>query len=169
LDAIFGLRTPVTGNIQVDGLDLRSWSLEALRSHVKLLRVDEIINGTILENLRLGRTDIGIDEAFNALKQVGLLDDLLALPEGLNTELKIGGTPLSSSQRVRLMVARGLAQRPRLLLIDGLLDAVSERDADELIACLLSEANQATTVLATRHEAVAGRMGQILHLSAPAK
>ena len=168
LDAIFGLRTPVSGNIRVDGLDLRSWSLEALRSHVKLLRVDEIVNGTIIENLRLGRTDIGVDEVFDALKQVGLLDDLLALPGGLDTELKIGGTPLSSSQRVRLMVARGLAQRPRLLLIDGLLDAVSDRDADELIACLLSEANRATTILVTRHETVAAKMGQTLRLSTPA-
>lgn len=168
LDAVFGLRTPVSGNIRVDGLDLRSWSLEALRSHVKLLRVDEIVNGTIIENLRLGRTDIGVDEVFDALKQVGLLDDILAFPGGLETELKIGGTPLSSSQRVRLMVARGLAQRPRLLLIDGLLDAVSDRDADELTACLLSDANKATTVLVTRHETVAAKMRQTLRLSSPA-
>jgi ABC-type Mn2+/Zn2+ transport system ATPase subunit len=66
------------------------------------------------------------------------------------------------------MVARGLAQRPRLLLIDGLLDAVSDRDADELIACLLSEANRATTILVTRHETVAAKMWQTLRLSTPA-
>jgi hypothetical protein len=55
-----------------------------------------------------------------------------------------------------------------LLLIDGLLDAVSDRDADELIACLLSEANRATTILVTRHETVAAKMGQTLRLSTPA-
>jgi ABC-type bacteriocin/lantibiotic exporter with double-glycine peptidase domain len=164
LDAIFGLRSPAFGNIQVDGLDLRSWNLEALRSHVKLVRVDEIINGTIIENLRLGRSDIGIDEVIDSLKQVGLLDDVLALPAGLDTELKIGGGPLSSAQRIRLMLARGLAQRPRLLLIDGLLDAVGDRDLDELTGCLMSDSNRATTILVTRHEAVAQKMQQTVRV-----
>ena len=167
LDALFGLRSPASGNIRVDGLDLRSWNLEALRSHVKLVRVDEIINGTITENLRLGRSDIGIDEVIDSLRQVGLLDDVLALPAGLDTELKIGGGPLSSSQRIRLMLARGLAQRPRLLLIDGLLDAVGDRELEELTGCLMSDANRATTILVTRHEAVAQKMQQTVRVSAP--
>jgi ABC-type bacteriocin/lantibiotic exporter with double-glycine peptidase domain len=141
--------------------------LEALRSHVKLVRVDEIINGTITENLRLGRSDIGIDEVIDSLRQVGLLDDVLALPAGLDTELKIGGGPLSSSQRTRLMLARGLAQRPRLLLIDGLLDAVGDRELEELTGCLMSDANRATTILVTRHEAVAQKMQQTVRVSAP--
>jgi ABC-type Mn2+/Zn2+ transport system ATPase subunit len=64
------------------------------------------------------------------------------------------------------MLARGLAQRPRLLLIDGLLDAVGDRDLDELTGCLMSDSNRATTILVTRHEAVAQKMQQTVRVGA---
>jgi ABC-type phosphate transport system ATPase subunit len=52
-------------------------------------------------------------------------------------------------------------------LIDGLLDAVSDRELEELTGCLMSDANRATTILVTRHEAVAQKMQQTVRVSAP--
>ena len=82
LDILFGLRQPTGGFVSIDGLDLSSWYLESLRETVMLLRRDEIVDATIVENLRLGRIDIGMDEIRAALTRVGLLDELLHLPDG---------------------------------------------------------------------------------------
>jgi len=165
LDILFGLRTPTSGHICIDGLDLRNWYLEALRDHVQLLRRDEIVDATVVENLRLGRSDIGMDEVREALERVGLLDVLLARPEGLNQRLKIGGAPLSGNQRTRLLLARSLVQRPRLLLIDELFDSLDPDSFATLSAAILDKSLPWTVVLTTRDHDVTRLCDQVIELS----
>ena len=165
LDILFGLRQPTGGFVAIDGLDLRSWYLEALRESVMLLRRDEIVDATIVENLRLGRNDIGMDEIRVALASVGLLDDLLHRPEGLNLRLKIGGAPLSGNQRTRLLLARALVQRPRLLLIDELLDGLDAESFSKLSAAILDKSLPWTVVLTTRDHDVTKKCDQLIELA----
>ncbi len=165
LDIMFGLRQPTGGFMSVDGLDLRSWYLEALRESVMLLRRDEIVDATIVENLRLGRNDIGMDEIRTALSSVGLLDDLLHRPEGLNLRLKIGGAPLSGNQRTRFILARALVQRPRLLLIDELLDGLDTDSFATLSAAILDKSQSWTVVLTTRDHDVTKKCDQLIELA----
>ncbi len=165
LDILFGLRQPTSGFITVDGLDLRSWDLEALRESTQFLRRDEIMDATVVENLRLGRSDIGMDEIRLALKQVGLLDEVLARPEGLNLRLKIGGAPLSGNQRMRLLFARALVQRPRLLLIDELLDNMDDASFAQLSDAILDKSQPWTVVVTTRDSQVIARCDQIIELA----
>ncbi len=165
LDIMFGLRQPTGGFMSIDGLDLRSWYLEALRESVMLLRRDEIVDATIVENLRLGRNDIGMDEIRTALSSVGLLDDLLHRPEGLNLRLKIGGAPLSGNQRTRLILARALVQRPRLLLIDELLDGLDTDSFATLSAAILDKSQSWTVVLTTRDHDVTKKCDQLIELA----
>jgi ABC-type bacteriocin/lantibiotic exporter with double-glycine peptidase domain len=98
LDLLFGLRSATSGHLSVDQLDLRNWYLEGLRETVQLLRRGEIVEGSVLENLKLGRETLGTDECYAALARVGLLDHLLHRPEGLNLQLRSGGAPLSTTQ-----------------------------------------------------------------------
>ncbi|MCB1279327.1 ATP-binding cassette domain-containing protein [Prosthecobacter sp.] len=165
LDILFGLRQPTGGFVSIDGLDLRSWYLEALREQVQLLRRDEIVDATVIENLRLGRPDIGMDEIRQALTRVGLLDDLLHRPDGLNLRLKIGGAPLSGNQRTRLLLARALVQRPRLLLIDELLDGLDNASFAQLSAAILDPSLPWTVVLTTRDHDVTRSCDQIIEIS----
>ena len=165
LDILFGLRQPSEGHVSIDGLDLRNWYLEALRESVMLLRRDEIVDATIVENLRLGRNDIGMDEIRAALARVGLLDDLLHRPEGLNLRLKIGGAPLSGNQRTRLLLARALVQRPRLLLIDELLDGLDAASFATLATAILDPALPWTVVLTTRDHDVTLKCDPIIELA----
>jgi len=58
---------------------------------------------------------------------VGMWDECLSLPQGLETMLQSGGYPLSNSQAIRIMIARAIATRPRLLLIDEVLDRLSPK------------------------------------------
>jgi ABC-type bacteriocin/lantibiotic exporter with double-glycine peptidase domain len=160
LDMLFGLRQPLSGHLSVGGLDLRSWYLEALRERVMLLRRDEIVEGSVVDNLRLGRPDVGMDEVRHALERVGLLDDLLHRPDGLNLRLKPGGAPLSGNQRTRLLLARAWVQRPQLLLLDEILDGLGSDCFEALCDTVFDPELPWTVVVATREEAVAMRCGQ---------
>ncbi|MDP1591025.1 MAG: ABC transporter ATP-binding protein [Prosthecobacter sp.] len=165
LDILFGLRQPSAGHVSIDGLDLRSWYLEVLRESVMLLRRDEIVDGTVVENLRLGRVDVGLDEIREALERVGLLDVLLHRPEGLKLRLKVGGAPLSGNQRTRLLLARALVQRPRLLLIDELFDSLDDESFKLLETAILDPSLTWTVILATRDHDVTKRCDQIIELA----
>lgn len=128
LEYCFGSRVAAHGYVELDGTDVRDIRPEALRRHVALAASIEVLDASIEENVRLGRaeiTDLGIRDA---LRRAGVLEDILSLHKGLKTRLGRNGRPLSGSQLSRLMIARALAGRPRLLLISGLLDGLSDED-----------------------------------------
>ena len=164
LDILHGGREPTDGFIRLDGLDLRSWYLEALREQVALVRPDDIFQGSVVENVRLGNMSITLDEVTAALDHVGLLRELLELPEGVNTPLITGGLPLSSRQRIRLVLARALVSRPRLLLLDEVFDGLDEASLAELCELILDPAQPWTVLVATRDPAVIARCRRVLDL-----
>jgi ABC-type bacteriocin/lantibiotic exporter with double-glycine peptidase domain len=130
-----------------------------------LLRRDEIVGGTIIENLRLGSSDIGMEEIQTALSKVGLLEELLHQSEGLNLQLKVEGAPLSGNQRTRLLLARALVQRPKLLLIDELFDGLDTDSLNHLSAAILGKSQDWTVVLTTRDHDVTLKCDQIIKLA----
>lgn len=165
LDLLHGLRIPTAGHILIDRLDLRSWYLECLRSQVTLIRSGDLVNGTIADNVRLGHPDVSIYEVNAALRRVGLLQDVLALPEGIQTELITGGLPLSSRQRIRLLVARALVCRPRLLLLDEVLDGLDSATLAELASILMDPEQYWTVIIATREENVLRQCQRTINLN----
>jgi len=150
LDLLFALRHPTKGHISYDGLDSRDWPLDKLRGYILLLRRDEFIDGTIIENLRLGRVDIGVDEVRQALHQVGILDEIMKLPDGLRLRLRVEGAPLSTTQRIRLLFARAIVQSPRLLLIDELFDGLDNTTYEHLSNLVIKGDLPWTVVVSTR-------------------
>jgi len=129
-DLLFGLREQSSGSLRVDGIDLRSLPLASLRRDVAMVRGVELFPGSVLDNVRLGRHDLSYNDVSRALDDVGLLDELLAMPLGLETELHPHGRPLSYGQSCRLMIARAIAGRPRLIIVDGTLDQIDRRDSE---------------------------------------
>lgn len=121
-DVLFGLRTPSSGTLLLGGSDSRAIPLRVLRQRVAVVRGVELFAGTILENVTLDREHITYEAVTDALRRVGLLDDLLALPDGLSAKLHPQGRPLSHRQACRLMVARAIVDNPGLLILDGVLD-----------------------------------------------
>ena len=164
LDLVAAMRDPTGGEIFVDGLDLRSWDLEAYRCQVMLLRSQDILTASLLDNLRLGRTDITIGQIQAALKEVGLLEDVLAMPAGVGSQLVTGGLPLSSRQRNRLLIARALLHRPRLLIIDEFLDGMDPENSSLMADLVMAPGRPWTLLLATRDPQLLARCPSLLTL-----
>lgn len=138
LDLIYGSYLPDNGLILVDQQPLHQLLLPDYRTQVSLARHVDILDGTVLDNLRIASRHLTRQQAQHALEQVGLWERIRALPEVLETRLNFNGFPLSQDETHRLMLARTLVQQPRLVLIDGLLDGIDARMTDPLAQSLLS-------------------------------
>jgi len=155
IDLLFGLRTPTSGFIAIDGEDLRSLRLDSLRQHIAVVKGLEIFEGTVIENVRMGREELTLADIRQALARVDLLDDILNLPEGLHTRLGTGGSPLSLGQAERLMLARVIAGQPRLLVLDELLDDMDQEVRKTVLPAILGRDAHWTLLVITHSREVA--------------
>ncbi len=124
VDVLFGLRTPSSGRIDVDGIDGRELSATSLRRSFALLREPDVFEGTIAENVILGRPEVTRHDVRQALESVGVWDFITALPDGLDTHIATRGVGMPSGFITLLLVARAIAGRPRAIVLDGILDTL---------------------------------------------
>lgn len=161
IDAVAGMTPLPRGLVELDGVDLRYVSLDALRRSVALVRDGKVLAGTVLDNLRLSRADLGVDEAQALLRAVGLREAVARLPRGLEEPVQLGGHPLEEPQRRRLAVARALTARPRLLVIDGVLDGLVSED-DPLLDALFADDAGFTLLVRSRDPVVLARCERVI-------
>ena len=135
LEVLFGLRTPAGGVIQLNDQDLRDLNLQQLRDTVALVKDAEIMAASIADNVSMGR-ELDIRELRLALDQAGLLTFISTLPDGLQTELGLHGAPLNQEQCLRLTLARAIALKPRLLMLDHVLDRIDQANQTLLLDSL---------------------------------
>lgn len=166
LDVIYSLRPPQSGVIEFDGRDTRDLKLEDLRGQVALVRHPEVFQGTVADNVRFGDATLTLDDVRHALRLAGLLDDVQALPAGLQTGLITSGLPLSQGQLIRLMLARAVASRPRLLILDEILDPIDDpAECSRLVDRLFDRENPWTLIVTSQRAAVLDRCHQRFVLS----
>lgn len=151
VDLLFGTRVPKAGRIDIDGVDLRDLDLAALREQIALVRDVEIFDGTIAENVRVGRPDVNGNDVRAALEAVGFYAEVTALPEGLDTRLHTGGAQLSQGQARKLCVARAVAGKPRLILLDVALSDLDPASRKPILAALFDR-EAPWTLLVTTHD-----------------
>ncbi|MBC6699010.1 peptidase domain-containing ABC transporter [Hymenobacter puniceus] len=156
LRILAGLLTDYTGVVAYDGLALQDLSPESLGQHVgDNISHQHLFEGTILDNLTLGQAGIGPDDVALALDLVGLRDNVYARPLGLNTPLG-PGTPLADSTRQKLLLARALVRRPRLLLLDDFLPGVEPAERLRILNRVLAPNHSWTIVLASNDLRITG-------------
>lgn len=165
LDVIYGVRSPRSGFVEVDGRDLRNLQLGEVREQMAMVREPEIFQGTVMENLRLSRESLDSLDAREALEQVGLFDSVMHLPDGLETMLKTGGLPLSPGQRVQLEIARALAHKPRLLIVDEALDTLDDLpEREQLLETIFRKDAPWTLLVVSDSAEILSRCDQIFQL-----
>ena len=144
LVTLAGLLAPVAGRVTLGGRELwgeeRSWASR----HVVLTAEDaHVFQTSVLENLRVARGDVTALEAAELLDRAELGAWLAGLPEGLDTVLGSDATTISGGERRRLLLARALASRAPLLLLDEPGEHLDAATADRLVADLLHTAHTA--------------------------
>ncbi len=160
-----GLRQPGKGRIEINGVDLGNLRLEALRNRIALVGRAEFFQDSLLENVRLGRPELGQDEVEQALDAVGLLDDISGLSEdGLDTDISPSGAPLSAAQGGLLLLARAIAGRPALLILDSTLDEMDDAALRRIVPVLFATDVPWTLLVLTGSPNVAALCGRIVEL-----
>lgn len=149
-DLLVGLRPPTGGRVRMDGLDVRELRPDSVRRYTALCRGEEVVSGSLAENVRLGRPDHSRTDILEALGAVGLAHTVDGLPMGLDTPLAPNGAPLSHTQVMRLMLARAIVGSPRLLVVDQTLDALAPSTRGLVFEVLLAPDAPWTLVVLTQ-------------------
>lgn len=130
------LRVPAHGAVTFNSVESSRARTPALRDRLAFVQRDDFFEGSLLENLTLGRLGVTPADARSALEEVGLLGAIRALPEGLDTHLSHTGAPLTHTQLAQLLVARAIAASPRLIVVDGSLESIEPLARARCVAAL---------------------------------
>jgi ABC-type bacteriocin/lantibiotic exporter with double-glycine peptidase domain len=165
IDLIWRLRTPQSGVVEIDGNDIRNYDLTSLREQVAVVRVNEIFHGTVAENVGLAQPHLKTGDLREALQAVGLLEEISALPAGMETPLSTFGLPLSQSQALRLALARAIVSRPRVLIVDEVLDQIDDPATRRVLLHTLFDPRAPWTLLVfTENDSVLALCDQVFVL-----
>ncbi len=139
------------GRITLDGTDVRKWDLADLRRAIGLVQQDVFLfAGDILENVRLGRTELSERRVLAALSRAQALGFVARLPAGIRAGVSERGSNLSAGQRQLLSFARALAYDPRILVMDEATSSV-DSETERLIQSALDELLAERTALMIAH------------------
>lgn len=164
-EMLTGARRPQAGVVLLDGVDIRELRHDWVQNQVGVVGGIEPFAAPLENNVHLNRPHIDAQQVLTALDYVGLLEPVEALPDGVRTELQSNGRPLSSQQLACLMLARGVVNQPRLLLIDGTLDVLPTDQVRGIIERLRASL-PCTIVLMTGRQELAAICDQVLDLGA---
>jgi ABC-type multidrug transport system ATPase subunit len=142
---------PTSGNISLDGVNLRDLDLNSLRKVMGIVSQDTFLfNDSVRNNIAYGRIEATDEEILMAAKRANAYEFISKLAQGFDTQIGDRGVMLSGGQRQRLAIARALLQNPDILVLDeatSALDSVSER----LVQAALDELSRDRTTLVIAH------------------
>ncbi len=138
------------GRVLVDGVDVREWQLESLRSQISIIEQDIFLfSRTIAENIAFGRSDATREEIIEAAKKAQAHDFIMSFPDGYDTVIGQRGVTLSGGQRQRLAIARAFLTNPPVLILDDSTSAIDSATEDHIQQAIWEASKGRTTILIT--------------------
>ncbi|MGD9768610.1 MAG: ABC transporter ATP-binding protein [Pseudolabrys sp.] len=152
LDTISGLLAPSHGGVVIDGNDLREFDLTSWRHCIGYVPQELLLlHDTVYQNVCLGDPAISRAAAEEALRAAEIWDHIATLPDGLDTLVGERGSRFSGGQRQRISLARALARKPAVLLLDEITAALDRNTEHEICATLRRLAGR-ITIIAVSHQ-----------------
>lgn len=149
-----GLLDDYEGILLVDGVSMHEVDRDGMREQVgQVLSLTDLFEGSIADNVSVGRRHIGEKEVWDALDLVGLRDEVLGMRHGLETRVTNGGRSLPSHIATKLLFAQGIVGAPRLVLFDDLFMNLLAEDRRRLLS-ILTDPSRDWTVIAVSHDPV---------------
>ena len=132
---MLGFEKPQKGAVYYDGKDLSGIDLKSLRRKIGVVMQNgKLFQGDIFSNITISAPQLSMDDAWAAAEMSGIADDIRRMPMGMHTIISEGSGGISGGQRQRLMIARAIAPKPRILMFDeatSALDNITQRIVSE--------------------------------------
>ena len=138
------------GRVLVDGVDVREWSLESLRSQISTIEQDPFLfSRTLSENIAFGRAGASVAMIVEAAQAAQADEFIKSFRDGYATEVGERGETLSGGQRQRIAIARAFLTDPRILILDDSTSAIDSATEDQIQRAMRRISSQRTTFLIT--------------------
>jgi ATP-binding cassette subfamily B protein len=139
-----------TGRVLVDGVDVRDWSLESLRSQISTIEQDPFLfSRSLAENIAFGCSGAGMEQIQEAARAAQADEFIAGFRDGYDTEVGERGVTLSGGQRQRIAIARAFLTDPRILILDDSTSAIDSATEDQIQRAMRRISSQRTTFLIT--------------------
>lgn len=141
---------PQEGHIFIDGVNLRDWRLDTLRSQISIIEQDIFLfSKSIAENIAFGKPGATQEEIEEAARKAQAADFIAELPDGYDTVIGERGATLSGGQRQRIALARAFLTDPRILILDDSTSAIDSQTEDEIQKAIKTASEGRTTFIVT--------------------
>lgn len=142
---------PVEGRILIDGHDIKKVTLESLRHNISPVLQDTFLfNGSIAENIGYARPDASRAEIEKAAKAANIHEDILAMPDGYETQVGERGLRLSGGQKQRVAIARAILRNSPIIILDEATASVDVQ-TERQIQAAINELTGKRTIIAIAH------------------
>jgi ATP-binding cassette, subfamily B, multidrug efflux pump len=159
------LYDPSQGQIEIDGRNMKAYDVQHIRSQMGYVPQDLFLfSDTILNNAKFGTLDMSDTDAIDAMKDADLYDNVMAFPEQLQTVIGERGITLSGGQKQRLSIARAIARKPKILILDDCLSAVDTSTENVILNNLQRIMQDRTTIIISHRVSSAKLADQIIML-----
>ncbi len=149
LRLLLKFESPASGSIYYDGQDLERLDVEAVRRQAGVvLQNGQLMSGSLLTNI-IGSSLLTLEDAWEAIRQVGLGPDVEQMPMNIHTVISEGGNNLSGGQRQRVLIARAIVHKPRLIFLDEATSAL-DNPSQALVSASLERLSATRVVIAHR-------------------
>ena len=162
---LLGIFEPSGGTIKYNGTPLRELNRPLLMNHIgNYVSQDTIFDGTVLENITIGRRNIEFKDVIWATTAAGVLDYINSLKDGFQTRLIGGGVRVPESVMHKLIIARNLVERPSLLIVDDFLLGVEHTEKKRILEFLTSPSFPCTVILISNEPMVMAMSNRLIVL-----
>jgi len=165
LKAFSGLLSDFDGTLLFDGRSIRSLDPSVTREQIgQFMSMTDLFDGTIFENIAVGRPGVDRAAVRAAIEVVGLTREIEDMPDGIETQISHGGRRLASATAIKLLFAQAIVAAPRLLVVDDLFQNLQSEERGRLLSLLTDRTRPWTVVIVTHDPVLLAELDRVIIL-----